>query len=342
MMDSFKAGLFVEALGPAHREELETALGAWTEPTEEDFVEFLDFFALSWVDAEGFTLAEREQEGSPEPWLRRLLMQQRHGLYVVDAMEGGRASVRDVLSEESLVLEVDTPLAPRTVLRGRLLPLEDGSFRPTGAPDLFEDMRVIARMDLAREWEYGEQKALLDRMAALREAFVFQREQRIAFLACFETDEFLADTPQMLEEALGAFLSFLLERFQPRGLAGQTYRQHFADLHGREPPEVRLELDENLRRSGRVGVIFDSQEGLHLLPSYGDFRDHLRGEGDHPEVLKAYLEDPGITALPFQRVGRSEVLAAHLDRSGESLEAMLSTCKPRPSRMSPSLFPGFE
>jgi hypothetical protein len=261
---------------------------------------------------------------------------------VVDGMEGGRAKVRDVLSEESLVLEVAQPLAPRTVLRGRLLPLDDGAFRPTGAPDVFEEMGVIARMDLAQAWESGEQKALWDRVAALREAFVFQREQREAFVDWFETDEILAETPQALEDALGGFLSFLLEQYLPRGLDGQTYRQHFTSIHGREPPEIRIEIDEGLRQSERIGVIFDASEGLHLLPAYGNFRDHLRGEGQHPAVLRAYLEDPGVTALPFRRVGRSEVLAAHLRRPGATLEELLAACKPPPTRSSPSLFPGFE
>ncbi len=348
---AIKAGLYRAAHAPRHARELALAAAAWFEGIDREdpecgpaapdaWLDFLDFFVLEWVDASGFTTLERELGSPLEPELLRWLLEVRSGVFAVSGWEGGYAEVL-APGGETLQVRVAEPLEPRSVIVGRLLPEAGGAWLPSGAPDHYEPMRVIQRLELERRWAEGPRGALVERMATLRRAFIQQREQRAIFVDHFGGDCLIFDEPAELVRALEGFLQHLEHEAPLPSLGGRTRAQVLRE-RGERPFAIRVELGPSLAGSRRVGIIYDAIEGVHLLPAYGDFLDHLRGEGEHPRVVRAYLEDPGISALPFRRAGGSARLAALLGRPAAPLEELLAPHKDLGARAAPSLLAGLE
>lgn len=308
-------------------------------------LEFLDFFVLEWVDTEGWTEVERAvAEGeAPEAclaWAREA----RTALWVVDGWEGDRVLLRDVATEDEVAVlapghEPDLPR--RAVVRGRVIPW-DGALVFSGAPELWEPMGVVARMELHRAWREGGEPDRVDRLRALRAAYTRLREEREAFVEHFGADLHVADGVAALEERLARFMSWLLHERPMASLGGRTRAQARPPARGESPELVQLVLGATLTGPGRPGVIYDAVEGVHFFPALGEFAEHLRGEGEHPEVFRLYLEDPGITSLPFRRLGTVEQLAARLGRPPADWGTLLAPWKPPVRRPRPSVLPGFE
>ncbi len=349
---ALKAALYRAAHEPAFERELKLASAAWFQGVDPDdpqagpscpeaWLEFLDFFALEWVDAGGYTLLERTWRGPLPHLLLRWLLDVRSGVFVVDEWSDGFADARDAMTEEALVIRVGEPLPPRSVITGRLLPDGQGGWVPSGSPDVYDPMRVIQRMDLARGWQEHPRWALVSRLRSLRRAFVVQREQQAAFARWFGADEVLFDGPRAMREGLNAFFHHLLYEDRPPSLGGQSRAERFG-AGGEAPFALQVELGPSLDDGGRPGIIFDAAEGVHMLPSLGEFYAHLRGEAAHPEVVRLYLEEPGISALPFRRAGATAALAALLGRPDGPLEALLAPHKPLDARAAPSLLAELE
>ena len=336
--------LYAAAHAPERRAELELAAGAWFqgEARPEVWADFIDFFVLEWVGRDGRTLLE-ETLGQPlTAACRRWLTGLRSGLFVVDRCEGELTWCRDAATEEVLAVAVGEVLAPKTLIRGRLLPDEAGHYQLTGDPDIYDALGVIDRLELVRAWEQSPRRRLSLEQAALRTGFVRQRDQRDAFVAFFGADELLFATGRELEEHLNGFLDHLLFRYRPAGLLGRTFASHHELTTSVSALHVGVELGPSLREGGEVGVIFDDLEGVHLLPDLGAFAAHLQGREHHPEVVRGYLEDPGVTALPFRRVGHGEKLAELLGVPEAPLDDLLAPFKDVASRRPPSPLPGFD
>jgi len=352
MQIPLKARLFQALMAPRWRAELGLAAAAWFQGVDqgdpeagpgapEAWADFLDFFLLEWVDARGFTPLEVEL-GSPLPHPQlRWLFEVRSGVFVVDAWADGFAQARDAATEEPLRIAIAEPLAPRSVISGRLLPDLRGGWLPSGAPDVYDPLRVLERLQVARAWAQSPRAALSERLGRLRRAFLLQREQRAAFVSFFGADEQVFDDGDALAEAMNRFLRFLLFEDRPARLAGMTPAEALQQ-RGRDPWAVRVELGPSLLESARVGVIFDEVDGVHFLPRWGDVRDHLRGVAAHPEAARAYLDEPGIGALPFRRAGATGPLAALLEVDEAPLEALLRAAGKGPGRASPSLLAGYD
>jgi hypothetical protein len=336
--------LYAAAHAPEQRDELGRAAAAWFdgEPTEDGWADFVDFFALEWVDTAGGTLLE-QVVGEPLTALAwRWLTGVRSGVFVVDESDGAIAFCRDAASEEELCLVVGESLAPRSVIQGRLLPDDKGRFHVSGDPDVYEPLRVIARLGLVRAWLESPRRALCEQLAKLRAGFLRQRLQRQAFVAFFGSDQLLFPSALELEQHLNGFLDHLLFRYQPPALKGQTLAQVHTQRTGEDAVQVKVELGESLSGPGAVGVIYDAQEGIHFLPAFDAFVAHMQGRAEHPDVVRSYLEDPGVTALPFRRVGGTHRLAALLGSSETELETLLAPFKGLAGPAAPSVLPHFD
>lgn len=315
------------------------------ELTPDLYGDFLDFFAIEWVDPKGFTLCERAVAAGLVPaevaaWPREV----RTALWVVDGWEGELVLLRDVATEAEAAVHApgqQDELPRRSVLRARLLPWE-GRLVFSGEPDVYEPMGVIARMDLRRAWEESGEPDLLARLAALRAAFARQREERALFVEFFGQDQVVFDDPDAMAAALAPFVSWLFHEARPPSLGGRTRAQAHRAERGEEPHIVQFALGPSLTGPGRHGVIYDEVEGVHFLPRLGELWSHLRGEASHPEVLRLYLDEPGITALPFRRAGATAALAAFLGRPDAPLDELLAPHKPLGRRVTPSVLPGYE
>jgi hypothetical protein len=308
--------------------------------------DLLDFFAIEWVDAEGWTEVERAVADGDLPeaalrWPREV----RTSLWVVDGWEDDRVLLRDVRSEDEVAVlapGAQDDLPRRAVLRARLIPMGD-TLRFSGEPDIWEPMGVIARMDLLQAWLSGPEPDLVARLAALRAAFARQREERAAWIAHFGVDEVIFAGAADMEARLARFVSYLNNEHPFPSLGGRTRAAAHRAEKGADPVIVQFALGPTLTGPGRHGAIYDAVEGVHFLPAYGELRAHLLGEADHPEIVRGYLDDPGITRLPFRRVGSAARLAALLERPGDtSLETLLEPFKPSNRRPSPSVLPGLD
>lgn len=314
-------------------------------PPPDQWNDFLDFFALEWVDAEGWTTVEHAVRAGEVPqdalrWPREV----RTALWVVDGWSGAQVRMRDVVTEEEITVSApgaEADLPRRTVLRARVIPVGDTRVF-SGEPGVYGPMGVIARMDLMRAWMEGPEPALLTTLRQLRAGFLRQREERETFVAWFGADEVVFTDAKDLEARLAPFVNHLLNEARFPSLGGRTRAQAFREAKGEEPKVIRFALGPTLTGPGRPGVVYDEVEGVHFLPFYGEVRAHLRGEEQWPDHVRAYLDDPGITALPFRRAGRTGALARLLGVPDAPLDALLAPWKETGRRVAPSVLPGLD
>lgn len=347
---TLKARLYARVL--TRPDELALAahrLGIDAANSEERWSELLDFFVTEWVDREGWTEAERAmREGAAPGIVARWPGEVVTALWVVDGWEGPLVLLRDIATDaEIAVLAPDavTTLTRRTVLRARVLPWGDHAVF-SGEPDVYDEMGVIARLDLLRQWREGPEPELHASLTQLRAAFRRQREEREAFVAHFGADLVVFNSATAMEAALPHFAHFLLNEHRPASLGGRT-RAETARLrrttgNASEPTALSLRLGETLRGPGRPGAIFDEVEGIHFLPALGEFLDHLSGRADHSDVVRAYLDDPGVTALPFLRSGSTAHLATLLGVTDAPISELLAPHKNVDGRAIPSVLPGLD
>ncbi len=220
----------------------------------------------------------------------------------------------------------------------------DGLWSFVGQPDVWEPRGVIARMELLRQWREGPEPALLERLRDLRRAFRRQREEREVWTAHFGSDQVVFADAADLEAQLGGFVNVLLNQHRFDSLGGRTRAEAHRVARGDDPVVVQFALGSTLTGPGRHGVVYDDVEGIHFLPRLGEVLAHLAGEGSHPDDVRAYLDDPGITWLPFLRAGSvaARPLAELLALPHGPLEDLLLHAKGRPRRAAPSVLPGFD
>lgn len=260
-------------------------------PPDEHLADFLDFLALEWVDADGWTLAARLAADGILPaqaaaWDATV----RTALWVVDGWKGDLALLRDLATDDEFAVlapGLQPQLPKRMVLRARLL-FWDGAARFSGDPDLVESMGVLARLDLLRQWQQTPEPALLARLAEVRALYRRMRAERAAWIATFGADFLQCSGPGDLSDRLTTF-------FQ------QHARNHPGDSDA--PEIVKLEISGVLAQPGRHAVLYDAVEGLLFFPSFGELCDHVAGRAAYPEILREYIEDPALSGEALRRAG---------------------------------------
>jgi hypothetical protein len=319
-------------------------------PSEADIPDLLAFVGLEWVDASGRTAIERlVARGALPAAAMAWSWDVRTALWVVDGVEGDRLALRDLATDDEVVVRSGTAaeLAPRSVLRARLVPDPahvDAPWSFVGQPDVWSPRGVIGRLELLRQWREGPEPELLGRMRELRAAFRRQREEREVFVAHFGADMIVCRDAADLETRLAGFVNVLLNGHRFASLGGRTRAEAHTAARGDDPVVVQFALGPTLTGPGRPGVIYDDVEGVHFLPRLGEFLAHLHGDADHPDVVREYLDEPGISWLPFLRAGdgAARPLAMLLGVPDAPLDALLELGKGPARRAAPSVLPGFE
>jgi hypothetical protein len=319
-------------------------------PTPEQLPDLVDFYALEWVDAAGWTTVERLVAAGKLPesalaWSHEV----RTGLWVVDSWQGDQVCLRDLATDEEIAVFApgqEGELPRRSVLRARTigLPVEGAQARRTfvGSPDVWDPMSVLARMDLLARWNETPEPATLARLRALRAAFRRQREEREVFVRHFGEDLVVFDSPADMERRFADFMNELLNAARLPSLGGRTRAEAHRTTKGEDPVIARFELGGDLAAPGRHGIIYDAVEGVHFLPDLGAVLAHLRGTAEAPDPVRRYLADPGVTRLPFQRAGATAALAALLGVPDAPLDTLLAQPKPSGRRIAPSVLPSFD
>ena len=319
-------------------------------PTEEQLPEVLDLAALGWVDREGWTLVERcVADGALPPEAARWAHEARAGLWVVDGWDDDDVRLRNLATDEPCRVHAPgmaADLAPKSVLRGWLLPV-GAHLVLSGTPDTWGPLGVIARMDLLAQWRATPEPALLERLAALRGAFRRQREEREAFIAHVGSDLVTFPDPATMERAFAELVNAVLNHARFPSLGGRTRAEAWRAAKGEDPKVIQVRLGGDLAGPGRHGIVYDSVEGVHVLPHLADVLDHLAGRGEHPDTVRAYLADPGVTALPFRRAVAADPratarLAALLGVDDAPLDTLLAPYKDAHAPVAPSVLPDFD
>lgn len=294
-----------------------------------DWEEFLNFFVLEWVDARGYTAIEAAVEaGVCDASALRLSSELRTALWVVDGWEDQSVLLRDLATESEVAVHApgrQSDLPKRTVLRARVVPeiARPDQYIFSGSPDLYDGLGVIARMDLLRAWQETPEPDLHARLAALREAFLQQREEQAAFLTFFGADQQIFSSADHLNRDLARFISFLGNEWVFPSLGTTRATAHRA-TKGDEPKVVQVQIGDSLKGPGRPGIVYDRVHGVHFLPALGDLLDHFSGAGVYPEVLQLYLDEPDLSPLAFR-----------------AAPPELRALKTAPSRATPSVLPGW-
>ncbi|MSP56512.1 MAG: hypothetical protein EXR69_13065 [Myxococcales bacterium] len=273
------------------------------------FSDFLDFFVIEWVDANGYSPVELAVEAGRLPaQALRLSREVRTALWVVDGWEGDLVMLRDLATEADVAVYAPAAkddLPRRTVLRARVVPevARDDQFVFSGSPDLYDGLGVIARMDLLRAWQETPEPDLIARLGALRQAFTQQREEQSAFVHYFGADERVFNNADDLADQLARFMNVLGNEWTFGSLGGRTRADAHRVAKGAEPKVVQVQLGESLRGPGRPGIIYDRVHGVHFLPRYGELLELFAGGvagGPTQDVLRFYEDEPGLSALAFR------------------------------------------
>ncbi len=319
-------------------------------PDDGQVAEVLDLATIAWVDREGWTLVERAvADGALPPEAARWAHEARAGLWVVEQWMGADVRVRNLATDEAEVVHapgMEADLPPRAVLRAWLLPVAQTRVF-SGSPDTWGPMGVIARMDLLAQWRTTPEPALLDRLATLRAAFRRQREEREAFIAHMGADLVTWTDSAAMERAFAELVNVMLNHARFPSLGGRTRAEAWRAAKGEDPKVIQVRLGGDLAGPGRHGIVYDSVEGVHVLPHLADVLDHLAGRGFHPDAVRAYVADPGVTALPFRRAvaadpGATARLAAVLGVADGPLDTLLAPHKDADAPRAPSVLPDFD
>ena len=299
-------------------------------PEAEEWPDLLDFMAIAWVDADGYTLVERLPE-APAAALRWPL-EALDGLWVVDGWEGEQALLRDIATEAEVAVfapGANADLTRRTILRARVVPWAQ-SWVFLGEPGLYGEHGVIARQQLLAAWRDSPEPELIARMRTLRHAFAEQRDQQRAFVAYFGSDELLCPDADTLERRLNAFLdNYHFATALPR-LGGRTPAEAYAATTGKTAQRIELRIGPTLRDGGQPAVVYDQVRGVQFWPSFGELRAHLAGTTNTPAVLDLYLQETELPAFALHRacLEHTDVLAAALAVAPAALVLALENRKP--------------
>jgi hypothetical protein len=223
----------------------------------------------------------------------------------------------------------------RSFLVTRLLPVGD-EWLFSGFQAVFAASKRPEVVRMAAESSLEMPSLVFRNPELVEKGWELQRDDRADFIEFFGADFFI--TPgRELTERIRAFRAFQRARAIERaGRAGDHTGETPSALPDVEPPPKML-------ASECVGVIYDEVEGLNFLTEFGRFAEAF-DEPDrvtrkpHKAVVRGYLEDAGMSPLPFrwvaardpEKAGRVfQILLKRRDFSWESDgEALLRQHKP--------------
>jgi hypothetical protein len=277
---------------------------------EREFGTLLDSFLLQHRFSDGRTLVEHFLDARPDITGadRELLLGWRdvvEGLFEVKGRDGEALILFNLIDE--LTYRARSNMGPavfagmprRSFLLTRLLPVGDEwllSGYQTVTPA--SERRTVARM--AAESSLQMPSLVFRNPELVEQGWELQREDRADFIEFFGADFFI--TPGWeLTERIHAFRAFQQARAIERaGRAGDHTGKISPTVPDIEPPPKML-------ASACVGVIYDEVEGLNFLTEFGRFAEAFDEPGratrkPHETVVRGYLEDTGMSPLPFRWV----------------------------------------
>lgn len=278
---------------------------------EHDSQTLLEWFLYDWVDdyGEGVIdhfvdsrddLSEADEEMLLE-WMASL-----NSVFEIKSLKPGIITLLDLDGNE---------IFPVTIMSSvENLPFTTGQFLATRLLPLGEDFIFAGVQFLmpSREaaMEVLEMRRALDEFDPSDEMASVQQAQRDAFVEIFGSDEIHIDAKQVTE-TIGRFQKYLLleRRDEETGkTAAEMYEEEFG--HPMTLPEIPS-MSEEFAELGEVTILCDEFDGIVLLPEYKRFKRIFESNNPDEDVpdwqalLWAYIEDPGIPIVAFERVAET-------------------------------------
>ena len=276
-------------------------------PDADEWPDLLDFVTTEWLDEEGFTAAERLAELQGIPMLARWPLEVRTSLWVVDGHDGEHVLIRDLQDDSDHVVRCPAAaraeLPKRTVLRARIVPWTDG-VEFLGAPGLYGEQGVIARLQLLDAWRQSPEPSVLAALRQRRTDFARQRAQHRVWRAHFGADLVECTDAASLEVALARFMDVLC--FEDRGVSGteHTRAECWQAETGKVPERIELRLGETLRE-GTPAMCFDRVAGIQFFPAFAELREHLIGSARNPYVYSLWSTTADLPRIGLRLAGLS-------------------------------------
>jgi hypothetical protein len=278
---------------------------------EHDSQNLLEWFLYDWVDNYGEGVIDHfvdsrddlseEDEAMLLEWMASL-----NSVFEIKAIKTGCVSLLDLDSNELFPVAIVSPAADLPFTNGqfiaaRLLPFAE-TFIFAGAQFLMPSREAAL--------EVLEMRRSLEAMDSPEDLASAQQEQRDAFVEVFGSDEIHVAAKQ-IPSMLGRFQRYLLleRRDAETGkTAAELYEEEF------ERPLTLPEIPpvpEELGKVSEVTILCDEFDGIVVLPEYQKFKRIFTSGNPDKEVpdwqdlLWAYVEEPGIPIVAFERVAET-------------------------------------
>ena len=288
---------------------------------EQEFINFMDWFALERPTSSGKTLLElfvekERQRGMPEEICRRLLRwgDVTEGLFEIRKLiDQDTVLTYEHLRQREYVVKSNKPgflakrVSPGYYMIARIVPWYDHYYF-SGSSAMFppEAKEQLAEMieDMREEHPGLAHEEMDEEM--LQMALDTQEEMCRAFVEFFGDDEVVFPTGREMAKGMETFYRYhTFERVQES--TGKTRAQQAREA-GVEPPEMpSVQYPAELLEAREVGVLIDPKEGFIVLPDYGTFcriftEEDFQSIPGYRQLIYGYLEADTIPPLPFQRM----------------------------------------
>jgi len=284
-----------------------------TPDSEEDWINFFDWFILEYELEEGGTIADLFLEHYEEIMskdVRELILGWENvieGLFEVKGVSGYAVDMKNLLNEReyrvfSTALRDDHGFRPGDFLYARIVPamnfhLFSGNVRLLpGDGSTSEAFRAKVYRE-AMELQAGNPRlAFIDNPEKLQKSRDLVRKYHDAFVRHFGADEVIGTGKSILLQYRGFF------EYLARDLRDPNKED------GASPYSPEVELPDKVLESDDVGMLCDPVEGIFFLIDYGRFIDVFRspeqhmGKAETEELVAGYLKSDSISDVPLRRM----------------------------------------
>lgn len=262
--------------------------------------------------------------------------------------------VNEVFYNVTSTMKEELPLKKGEYILAKILPLENYHIF-SGLIDKIETRKKEEIYKIVAEIQLHDPKmAFIDNPQRLEQAYNIQKDEYKDFMSFFGSDEVIM-SGQELAQKLREFYHY--RYFQKKDLqGGHSIAKTFQEKYHQLPQLPIFDFFHQLHSREDIGVIYDQQEGILFLSQYGKFkeifsRSDFKQIKNYKKVIKGYLKDPTISALPFKRVAKEfpenslEVFKAFLNRKRFTLEKdfpkLIEKYKPNAeiNHLTPSIVP---
>lgn len=300
------------------RKAVEERFGRYPVLSEEEAINFQDWFALQARLPDGRTVVEHFVAAHPElpEQERAMLLGWRdvvEGLFEVKRRDGEALLLDNLVDDLAYRARANVGPAifsgiPRgSFVTARLVPIAD-EWLLSGATTLLPASGRAEVYQTALELSAQFPALVFRNPEKLAQGWELQREERRSFVDFFGSDTVVLPGREVGEQ-MQAFMRY--RTYEARDADGTTAAERAQKAHGVLPPEVDHPTPPEFLAAETVGMIYDEIEGLSYFIDFGAFADvfanpNLAADRERRQVVRLYLEDDSVSPLPLRRMAERD------------------------------------